>query len=115
MLGDQADGPVGVGRREVDQRRFGDEEERPGKLSGGLHPPSSTTEAAIILRRAVLVKNRRRRSAIASGSSRSSQELAEPGGWPSTRIERLRDVEWAMTRGLPLPDRLLGATALRCR
>ena len=38
-------------------------------------------------------------------------ELAESGGWPSTRIERLRDVEWAMTRGLPLPDRLLGATA----
>jgi SAM-dependent methyltransferase len=38
-------------------------------------------------------------------------ELAESGGWPSTRIERLRDVEWAATRALALPDRLLGATA----
>lgn len=37
--------------------------------------------------------------------------LVEAGGWPSTRIERLRDVEWAMTRELALPDRLLGATA----
>lgn len=38
-------------------------------------------------------------------------ELAESSGWPSTRVERLRDVEWAMSSGLPLPDRLLGATA----
>jgi len=42
-------------------------------------------------------------------------KLAESSGWPSTRIERLRDVEWAMTWALPLPDRLpdrlLGATA----
>ncbi|MGH3938021.1 MAG: class I SAM-dependent methyltransferase [Pseudonocardiaceae bacterium] len=38
-------------------------------------------------------------------------ELVESSGWPSTRIERLRDVEWAMTRTLPYPERLLGATA----
>ncbi|MGH3612440.1 MAG: hypothetical protein ACRDRK_07535 [Pseudonocardia sp.] len=37
-------------------------------------------------------------------------ELAESSGWPSARLERLRDVEWAMTRALPLPERLLGAT-----
>ncbi|MGH3922858.1 MAG: hypothetical protein ACRDS9_05500 [Pseudonocardiaceae bacterium] len=35
----------------------------------------------------------------------------ESRGWPSTRIEGLRDVEWAMTRTLPHPERLLGATA----
>ncbi|MGH3997030.1 MAG: hypothetical protein ACRDTJ_06160, partial [Pseudonocardiaceae bacterium] len=38
-------------------------------------------------------------------------ELVESSGWRSTRIERLRDVEWAMTMALPSPDRLLGATA----
>jgi SAM-dependent methyltransferase len=38
-------------------------------------------------------------------------ELVESSGWGSTRIERLRDVEWAMTMALPNPDRLLGATA----
>lgn len=38
-------------------------------------------------------------------------ELVESSGWRSTRIERLRDVEWAMTRALPHPERLLGATA----
>src|SRR3712207_3698953 len=37
-------------------------------------------------------------------------ELVESCGWPGTRVERLRDVEWAMTRNLPTPDRLLGAT-----
>lgn len=38
-------------------------------------------------------------------------ELVESSGWRSTRIERLRDVEWSMTMALPSPDRLLGATA----
>lgn len=38
-------------------------------------------------------------------------ELVESCGWPGTRIERLRDVEWAMTKSLPPPDRLFGATA----
>ncbi len=38
-------------------------------------------------------------------------ELVESSGWRSTRIERLRDVEWAMTATLPHPERLLGATA----
>lgn len=37
-------------------------------------------------------------------------ELVESSGWPSTRIERLRDVEWVMTATLPQPERLLGAT-----
>ncbi len=37
-------------------------------------------------------------------------ELVESNHWSSTRIERLRDVEWAMTRTLPQPERLLGAT-----
>jgi SAM-dependent methyltransferase len=36
--------------------------------------------------------------------------LVESSGWSPTRIERLRDVEWAMTRPLPHPERLLGAT-----
>lgn len=38
-------------------------------------------------------------------------ELVESSGWLSARIERLRDVEWAMTAPLPHPERLLGATA----
>lgn len=38
-------------------------------------------------------------------------ELVESSGWPSTRIERLRDIDWAMTAALPQPERLLGATA----
>ncbi len=38
-------------------------------------------------------------------------ELVESSGWRSIRIERLRDVEWAMTMALPSPDRLLGAAA----
>jgi SAM-dependent methyltransferase len=31
-------------------------------------------------------------------------------GWTNPRLERLRDVEWAETLVLPLPDRLLGVT-----
>lgn len=30
-------------------------------------------------------------------------------GWPWPRVERLTDIEWAMSRQLPMPDRLLGA------
>jgi SAM-dependent methyltransferase len=35
-------------------------------------------------------------------------ELAAEAGWPVPRLVRLRDVEWAATLDLPLPDRLLG-------
>jgi hypothetical protein len=31
-------------------------------------------------------------------------------GWPWPRVQRLADVEWAMSRQLPMPDRLLGVT-----
>ncbi|MQA15774.1 MAG: methyltransferase domain-containing protein [Pseudonocardiaceae bacterium] len=41
-------------------------------------------------------------------------ELVESSGWPGTRIERLHNVEWAMTRSLPPSDRFLGATAPCC-
>lgn len=35
-------------------------------------------------------------------------ELAGGAGWPAPRVERLRDVEWAERRALPLPERLVG-------
>jgi SAM-dependent methyltransferase len=35
-------------------------------------------------------------------------EVVTEAGWPWPRIERLADVEWAMSRQLPMPDRLLG-------
>lgn len=38
-------------------------------------------------------------------------EAAAEAGWPSPRLERLRDVEWAKTIEIPLPDRLLGVPA----
>ncbi|CAN5154762.1 hypothetical protein BH18ACT9_BH18ACT9_22730 [soil metagenome] len=33
-------------------------------------------------------------------------------GWPWPRIQRLSDVEWAMSQGQPLPDRLLGVNTI---
>ncbi|MGH7667561.1 MAG: class I SAM-dependent methyltransferase [Candidatus Dormibacteria bacterium] len=35
-------------------------------------------------------------------------QLAQSAGWPSPRVRRLRDVDWAVQRGLPWPERLLG-------
>lgn len=35
-------------------------------------------------------------------------DLITAAGWRSPRVERLVDIEWAMRRQLPLPDRLLG-------
>jgi SAM-dependent methyltransferase len=35
-------------------------------------------------------------------------ELVEAAGWHAPRLERLRDVEWAMTLALPPVERLLG-------
>jgi SAM-dependent methyltransferase len=35
-------------------------------------------------------------------------ELVDVTGWAPARLERLRDVEWAMNLARPLPDRLLG-------
>jgi SAM-dependent methyltransferase len=35
-------------------------------------------------------------------------ELVTRAGWPDPWFERLRDVEWAATVSLPLPERLLG-------
>jgi SAM-dependent methyltransferase len=35
-------------------------------------------------------------------------DLVTAAGWRSPRVERLVDIEWAMRRQLPLPDRLLG-------
>jgi SAM-dependent methyltransferase len=35
-------------------------------------------------------------------------ELVTRAGWPAPRLERLRDVEWAATVSLPMPERLLG-------
>lgn len=35
-------------------------------------------------------------------------DVVTEAGWPWPRIERLVDVEWAMGRQLPMPDRLLG-------
>ncbi|HLN17152.1 MAG TPA: class I SAM-dependent methyltransferase [Acidimicrobiales bacterium] len=37
-------------------------------------------------------------------------ELAGSAGWTNPRLERLRDVEWAERRELPLAERLLGVT-----
>ena len=36
--------------------------------------------------------------------------LAAEAGWTAPRLVRLRDVEWAATLELPLPERLLGVT-----
>jgi hypothetical protein len=35
-------------------------------------------------------------------------EVVAASGWPDPWIERLRDVEWAATISLPLPERLIG-------
>ena len=35
-------------------------------------------------------------------------ELARAAGWRAPSVERLRDVEWAERRALPLPERLVG-------
>lgn len=35
-------------------------------------------------------------------------ELARAAGWHAPAVERLRDVEWAERRALPLPERLVG-------
>jgi SAM-dependent methyltransferase len=37
-------------------------------------------------------------------------EMLLEAGWRSPRLERLRDVEWAESTDLPLPDRLLGVS-----
>ncbi len=37
-------------------------------------------------------------------------ELVEAAGWGPARLERLRDVEWALLLGQPPAARLLGAT-----
>lgn len=37
-------------------------------------------------------------------------EIVENAGWRHVRVARLRDVEWARTIELPLPERLLGVT-----
>jgi SAM-dependent methyltransferase len=37
-------------------------------------------------------------------------EMLTEAGWKSPRLERLRDVEWAETTDLPIPDRLLGVS-----
>jgi hypothetical protein len=34
--------------------------------------------------------------------------VASDAGWAAPRLRRLRDVEWAMSLGLHLPERLLG-------
>ncbi|MGH9094843.1 MAG: class I SAM-dependent methyltransferase, partial [Acidimicrobiales bacterium] len=38
-------------------------------------------------------------------------DAALSAGWPDAWLERLRDVEWAATVDLPLPERLLGVPA----
>jgi SAM-dependent methyltransferase len=38
-------------------------------------------------------------------------EAVSASGWPDPWLERLRDVEWAGTLELPMPDRLLGVPA----
>lgn len=38
-------------------------------------------------------------------------ELVQSAGWPSPRLERLRDVEWAERSSLPFPERLIGPSA----
>ncbi|HEX5349311.1 MAG TPA: class I SAM-dependent methyltransferase [Pseudonocardiaceae bacterium] len=35
-------------------------------------------------------------------------DLVTAAGWRCPRVERLVDIEWAMSRQLPMPDRLLG-------
>jgi SAM-dependent methyltransferase len=35
-------------------------------------------------------------------------DLVDGAGWAPARLQRLRDVEWAMTMARPLPDRLTG-------
>lgn len=35
-------------------------------------------------------------------------QTAIDAGWPAPRLERLRDVDWATTLGMALPERLLG-------
>jgi 2-polyprenyl-6-methoxyphenol hydroxylase-like FAD-dependent oxidoreductase len=37
-------------------------------------------------------------------------ELVAEAGWKSPRLVRLRDVDWATTLELRLPERLLGVT-----
>jgi hypothetical protein len=37
-------------------------------------------------------------------------ELVTTAGWRAPRLFRLRDVEWAATVQLPLPERLLGVS-----
>lgn len=37
--------------------------------------------------------------------------MAADAGWPNPRLRRLRDIEWAATLALPLPERLLGVPA----
>ncbi|MGH9023069.1 MAG: class I SAM-dependent methyltransferase [Acidimicrobiia bacterium] len=51
------------------------------------------------------------RSALPLGSGTPPAkllDLTERAGWGSARLERLRDVEWAASAALPLPERLLG-------
>ncbi|MGH3537336.1 MAG: class I SAM-dependent methyltransferase [Pseudonocardiaceae bacterium] len=53
------------------------------------------------------------RSALPLGQGTTPERLIDlvgQAGWPASRIERLTDIEWAMQRQLPLPDRLLGVT-----
>jgi SAM-dependent methyltransferase len=53
------------------------------------------------------------RAAMPLGGGTTPEALAamvEHAGWPAPRLRRLRDVEWASTLSLPLPERLLGAS-----
>jgi SAM-dependent methyltransferase len=53
------------------------------------------------------------RAALPLGSGthpRAVAELAAEAGWASPRLVRLRDVEWATTLELRLPERFLGVT-----
>lgn len=51
------------------------------------------------------------RSALPFGSGTHPSALVDAvarAGWPDPWLERLRDVEWAATVSLPMPERLLG-------
>ena len=51
------------------------------------------------------------REAMPLGAGTTPEALAaaaSDAGWAVPRMRRLRDVEWAMSLGLPLPERLLG-------
>jgi hypothetical protein len=53
------------------------------------------------------------RTAMPFGEGTTPSQLAEAvttAGWRAPRLFRLRDVEWAATVQLPLPERLLGVS-----